>query len=195
MSAVFRRLDDGATFTLDAAPNATITKAIAVTSFEVEEGVDLTDHARRMPTEARLEGTVTETPQGSPIVVNGQTVGYTIDGGGETGEARLRAALAFLDESVGREIEIVFPRVLTLGPVLLSGVSFPITPERRLALDLSVREVRKVSARSISMPRARAPKPRNPDAEAEVDKGTKPSTPSDRRSTAKALADLFGLGG
>lgn len=193
MSAVLRRLDDGSTLTIDAVPSATITKPIAVTSYEVEEGVDLSDHARRLPSEARVEGTITETPYGTPIRVNGATVGHFVEDGGNVGEARLRDAIAFLDGCVGKEIEIVFPRVHTIGPVMLSGYSYPITPEKRLALDFTVREIRRAKSRSVAMPRASAPKPRNPDAEPEVDKGTTPTKEASRQSTGKALTDFLGI--
>lgn len=192
MSVTIRRRDDGKSYTLDAVPTATLSRAIAVTMYPVEEGSTLTDHARRLPFEARLDATVTETPIGDPIIVNGVTVGHAARGGGRAGEGRLRDAIAFLEGSVGMELEIVFPRIAVIGPVMLTGFSFPITAEKRLALDLSVREVRRVSARSISMPRVNAPKPRNPDFEAETDRGTQPTEAADRRSTLRMLTSFFG---
>ena len=128
---------DGRALTFDLTTRITFSPSVTVTSHPVEDGVDISDHARVNQLRVSLKGLVTETPF--------RRAGVT------GGEAHVLAAIRFLNESAGQQLTLVTERRGTHRSLLLEQWPHDLTVVRNAIFDISLVQVRVASTTSASI--------------------------------------------
>ena len=127
MSAAIIRQSDGETWLFDALKAADFDDSETVTDHPVEARQAVSDHSQRMPTSFILEVEVAQRP-----LTQDQR---------PSGEARIRAARAFLESSRGELLDVFVPRRGFTTSCLLVRLGERITPKGNGQFTIALKQV------------------------------------------------------
>lgn len=137
--AILVRRSDGSTWVPDVVVSVDTSTDWSVTDHPVEEGVSVSDHVQRQPTEVTLSVVLTENP--------------TKVGGRVGGPIHLQQSLEWLRETAdaGELVDIVTRRDGVMQGFAITSLPFTMDRVARLAFPLTLREVRVAVATTVQI--------------------------------------------
>lgn len=142
---------DGTHLRFDSAVEVRVTASDTVTRHPTEVGVVISDHVQRDPRLVSILATFTETPTSSQLADHGATDGLS-------GEARVRAAMGWLEDHRAQRLTLVSDGLDDLDDLVILRLPNEVTVVRRRTLTLELQEVLTAEAGEVRIP-PEAPRP------------------------------------
>lgn len=176
----------GETLTFDGWISGSLGGASTITDHPVEDGSTISDHSQHDPRSVTLQVSQSESP--------------IDDDGGPFGEARVQAAIEFL-EAIGRSgepVDVEIPRVGLLTDYVLARWPAEIDVRKSAAFEVVFREIEIAGVEIVQVPIEAIAPPARAGHQPEEDLGNQPTDEVDAEQVEKQapppsiLATLFG---